>query len=266
MARLNFITLTDPFQDPYCGSVPLYHFHASVCCCGFHRVTPCCEAPLIQLCRREMVCLFGNRPGFLCLPLCMYVCVCVYNEVVGSGIQVKRYTRVRNEVFSLYGNGVRGFICTALAVCVFGSHRALKWDVENTLNVSMCRWVVFDNGGQFLFLFWSFTERQKELILVYVFLEVSVPAEVISCWHGEHSSSHCGLPQARWLERPSCDYKSYVRNPKTSLDYYSVPIDPNKEQSSSDQHTQRECDSMQQTGVHLSCTIDQLLVASLISE
>lgn len=151
MARLNFITLTDPFQDPYCGSVPLYHFHTSVCCCGFHRVTPCCEAPLIQLCRREMVCLFGNRPGFLCPPLCM--CVCVYNEVVGSGIQVKRYTRVRNEVFSLYGNGVRGFICTALAVCVFGSHRALKWDVENTLNVSMCRWVVFDNRGLIFFFF-----------------------------------------------------------------------------------------------------------------
>lgn len=83
--------------------------------------TPCCETSLIQLCRREIVCLFGNRPGFLC-PL-YPLCVCVYNEVAGSGRQVKRCTRVRNEVFSLYGNGVRGFICTALVVCVLENIR-----------------------------------------------------------------------------------------------------------------------------------------------
>ncbi len=55
--------------------------------------------------------------------VCVCVCVCVYSEVVGCGRQVKRYTRVRKEVFSLYDNGVRGFICTALAVCVFEETR-----------------------------------------------------------------------------------------------------------------------------------------------
>lgn len=63
------------------------------------------------------------------LPLCSLSYMTVYDEVAGSGRLVKRCTRVRSEVFSLYGNGVRA-INTVQAACVLeifgkGAHTEL---------------------------------------------------------------------------------------------------------------------------------------------
>lgn len=159
MARLGFHQWSTPpslahYETHNVGQSPFsqFHFHTSVCCCGFLWLTPCCEAPLIQLCRREIVCLFGNRPGFVYF-FVLCVCVCVCSEVAGSGRRIKRYTRVRNEVLSLYGNGVHCTVCwrglgdtelwrsgllgTYLSLCQFNVSMSMrvggffKIDVEN---------------------------------------------------------------------------------------------------------------------------------------
>lgn len=106
-------------------------------------------------------------------------------------------------MFSLYGNGVRGF--NLLFVCLrWCSHCALKFDV------SMCRFV-----GEF---------RQNNVIyrksekVNRVFLQEVVDIRVIYSSHTEHSSSHCGLPRASWVQTlclVTC--KSYVQFLKPAL-------------------------------------------------
>lgn len=114
------------------------------------------------------------------LPLPSLFCVCVCSEVAGSRSRVKRYTRVRSEVLSLYGNGAMGFICTAL--CVWenwsGPADTELWRSEMLrthlslcqFNVSMCTWV----GGVLKiddFLFGAFRGSQEEVTQDPAFLQ-----------------------------------------------------------------------------------------------
>lgn len=150
-------------------------------------VTPCCEDLLIQLCRRERVCLFGQRLGFLCPLYPESVCLSVYNEVAGSGRRVKRCTRVRNELFSLYGNGVRGFICTALAVCVLGNIRGVGagWftrSFEKQCWEHTCPWARLMSARLSMWVvdFWQWMKEKQIFVIIY---RSSERIQVTVCLH-----------------------------------------------------------------------------------
>lgn len=116
------------------------HFHTSACSCGFGLVT-CCEAPPMQLCRREIVCLFGTRTGFLCpLKPPVSVCVCVLEVTVESnaapGWEMQCFVCV--VMVMVWGVSYAVYL---LFVCLRTSQRTgVVWSIElYQFNAHVCR-------------------------------------------------------------------------------------------------------------------------------